>query len=136
MLLRRFKDEAWVEQTLARLGAAGLADDRKFALDYASFLVRCYGYGRVRVLRELQRKGVAAGIVEPAVESVFAAEPEEKLLAQALEKKIRTLRLPLSRRKFYALAQSLMRLGFRSGDIMKAMRARPELKPEDGDDEF
>jgi regulatory protein len=128
-LLRRFKDESVVKQTLARLMEAGLADDSKFALDYASFLVRHYGYGRVRVLRELQRKGVAASKIDAAIESVFSAQPEADLLAKALERKIRTLKLPLTQRKFYALAQSLMRLGFRPDDIMKAMRARAELRP-------
>ena len=51
------------------------------------------------------------------------------MLEQTLDKKIRTLRLPLTRPKLAALCQSLLRRGFRGDDIMKAVRGRPELKP-------
>jgi len=58
---------------------------------------------------------------------VETSEPE--LLEQTLEKKLRTLRLPLTRPRFHSLCQSLLRRGFNSGDIIKAVRARPELQP-------
>jgi SOS response regulatory protein OraA/RecX len=58
------------------------------------------------------------------------------LLERTLEKKLRTLRLPLTRAKLAALCQSLLRRGFRSEDIMKVVRARPELRPTSDDVEL
>ena len=51
------------------------------------------------------------------------------MLERALAKKIKTLRRPVTPARIYSLCQSLMRQGFRSDDIMKAVRSRPELKP-------
>jgi len=51
------------------------------------------------------------------------------LLEQALDKKLRTIRLPLTAPRFHALCQSLLRRGFNAGDIIKAVRARTELAP-------
>ena len=37
--------------------------------------------------------------------------------------------MPLTRARFHSLCQSLLRLGFNADDIIKAVRARPELEP-------
>jgi len=63
------------------------------------------------------------------LDRAFEELSEQLVLEQALSKKLRRLRLPLTRSKLYALCQSLVRLGFRSDDIMKVVRARPELRP-------
>jgi regulatory protein len=135
-LRRRFRDEAGVELALARLQVRELVDDRKFAVDYAGFLVRHRGFGRERIRRELERKGVKPQAIAPALESAFASASEEDLLTQALDKKLRALQFPLTRRKYYSLIRSLTRLGFRSDAIMRVLRARPELAPVGGDDEL
>lgn len=128
-LARKFPDGAQVETAVARLREAGYLDDRKFARQYASFLVRHRAFGRERVRAELKSRLVDYRVIDEALDLAFEETSEQTLLEQALNKKLRTLRLPLTQRKFYALAQSLARLGFRSDAIMKAMRARPELKP-------
>jgi SOS response regulatory protein OraA/RecX len=51
------------------------------------------------------------------------------LLERTLQKKVRSLRLPLTPAKLASLCQSLLRRGFRSEDIIKAVRAKPELRP-------
>ena len=58
----------------------------------------------------------------------FEEVDERELLEQALSKKLRALRRPVTPARIYSLCQSLMRQGFRSDDIMKAVRSRPELK--------
>ena len=104
-------------------------DDRKFAEQYASSLARNRAFGPHRLRRELKAKLVNYQEIEPAVERVYRETPAQTLLEQALDKKLRTLRLPLTRPKFHSLCQSLMRRGFSAGDIIKAVRARRGLDP-------
>jgi len=128
-LRRKFGDIASVAKAIARLRELHLLDDRKFAEQYASSLARHRGFGRRRIERELKAKLVDYRTIEPALTQTFEENPEGELLGRALDKKARTLRLPLTPAKLHSLCQSLLRLGFRSGDIMKAVRARPELRP-------
>lgn len=128
-LIKRFPNEVEVDAAVARLREAGYLDDRKFARQFASFLVRNRAFGRERVRLELKSRLVDYRFIDEALDLAFEETSEQTLLEQALNKKLRTLRLPLTQRKFYSLAQSMVRLGFRSDAIMKAMRARPELKP-------
>jgi len=134
-LERKFGRCDAVDEAIARLRTLGYLDDRKFALQHASLLTRSRGFGRERVRRELRAKFVEDAAIDAALDAVFEETGERALLERALEKKLRTLRLPLTRPKFYALCKSLMRLGFRTDDIMKAVRSRPELKPAEESEE-
>ncbi|HZO99355.1 MAG TPA: RecX family transcriptional regulator [Terriglobia bacterium] len=129
-LVRKFKDdEEGVQQAVARLRELGYLDDRKFAAHHAASLAQNRGLGRLRIRRQLKAKLVDYKAIEPALQEAFSQTNEQEILEQVLEKKIRTLRLPITQSKLHSLCQSLMRRGFRAGDIMKAVRARPELKP-------
>ena len=128
-LERKFGDKPPVSEAVARLRQLGYLDDKKFAAQYASSLVRNRGLGRHRIRRELKAKLVDYKCIEPALNQAFEETDERQLLERSLERKLRSLRLPLTPGKLYSLCQSLMRLGFRSDDIMKAVRSRPELKP-------
>ncbi|MGH9406506.1 MAG: regulatory protein RecX [Terriglobia bacterium] len=135
-LSRKFPAESQVEAAISKLRQLGYLDDRQFARQYASFLVRTRSFGRERVRLELKARLVDYRFIDEALDHAFEERPENDLLERALDKKLRGLHPPLTQRKFYALAQSLARLGFRSDAIMKAMRARPELKPVSHDTEF
>jgi regulatory protein len=128
-LERKFGVVKAVAAAIARLRELGFLDDEKFAQHYASSLARNRSFGRRRVERELKAKLVDYRYIEHALDHAFEETNERVALEQALAKKLRRLRLPLNRSKLYALCQSMMRLGFRSDDIMKAVRARPELRP-------
>jgi len=118
-----------VSAAIARLRELGYLDDRKFAEQYAYSLVHNRTFGPHRLRRELKAKLVNYQEIESAVQRVYQENPAQALLDQALAKKLRTLRLPLTRARFHSLCQSLLRLGFNAGDIIKAVRARPELDP-------
>ena len=128
-LERKFGAGDPVRQTLARLREIGYLDDKKFAAVYASSLARNRAFGRHRVRRELRSKLVDYNVIEPAVSGAFEEIDERELLEQILSKKIKSLRLPATPAKINSLCQSLMRRGFRADDIMKAVRARAELRP-------
>jgi regulatory protein len=128
-LERKFADSKQVRKAITRLRELHYLDDQKFAQHYASSLARNRAYGRLRIRRELKAKLVDYRQIEPALAQTFEETSEHDLLERALEKKLRTMRLPLTRAKLAALCQSLLRRGFRGEDIMKAVRARPELVP-------
>ncbi len=128
-LQKKYPDSSQVPKAIARLRELHYLDDKKFAEHYASSLARNRAYGRYRIRRELKAKLVDYRQIEPALQQAFGETSEPELLQQTLEKKLRTLRLPLTRPRFHSLCQSLLRRGFNSGDIIKAVRARPELQP-------
>lgn len=128
-LQRRFGATEEVRRAVTRLRELGYLDDRKFAEHYASSLLQNRSFGRLRIRRELKAKLVDYRHIEPALQQAFEGADERELLARTLEKKVRTLRLPLTASRLAALCHSLMRRGFRPDDIMKAVRSRPELRP-------
>jgi regulatory protein len=127
-LEKKYPDSSQIPKAIARLRELHYLDDKKFAEHYASSLARNRAYGRYRIRRELKAKLVDYRQIEPALAQAFEETSERDLLEHTLAKKIRTLRLPLTRAKLASLCQSLLRRGFRSDDIIKAVRARPELK--------
>jgi regulatory protein len=128
-LERKFPNSAEVPNVLARLRQLGYLDDAKFAEAYASSLARVRNYGRHRVRRELKSKLVDYRVIDHAVENAFTSVDERELLERTVDKKIRTLRKPMTRSKLASLCQSLVRRGFRADDIMRVIRSRPELTP-------
>lgn len=127
-LERKFGETADVEAVIARLRELKYLDDNKFARHYASFLVRERGFGRERIRRELKSRLVDYNVIDSAVDAALEEVNERGLLERALEKKLRTLRQPITAARLHSLYQSLIRLGFRADDIMKAVRNHPQLK--------
>ncbi len=128
-LERKFPSHPDVSSAVARLRELGYLDDKKFAEHYAYSLASNRAFGPHRIRRELKAKLVDYRTIEPALRRVFEETDERELLERALKKKLRTLRLPLTTSRLASLCQSLLRRGFSAGDIMKAVRARPELQP-------
>jgi len=128
-LERKFPDSEQVRAAIARLRELHHLDDKTFAEQYASSLARNRAFGRQRIRRELKAKLVDYRQIEPALSQAFEETSERDLLEQTLDKKLRTLRLPLTQSKLASLCQGLMRRGFRGGDVIKAVRRRPELRP-------
>ena len=128
-LEKKYPQNEQVAAAIARLREVGYLDDRKFAEQYAYSLAQNRAFGPHRLRRELKAKRVNYQEIEAAVERAYQETPAPEILERALAKKVRALRLPLTRAKFHSLCQSLMRLGFNAGDIIEAVRARRELTP-------
>lgn len=125
-----------VAQTVARLKELKFLDDRRVAEHYAAALVREKAVGRVRAERELKARRVDPRVVAPALDTAYQETSEFAVLERLLDRKMRSLRLPLTHPRLYALCASLRRRGFRSDDIMKVVRARPALAPVADDLDF
>src|SRR5208283_5396532 len=120
-LEKKCPQDTQISEAIARLRELGYLDDRKFAEQYAYSLAHNRAYGPHRLRRELKARRVNYQEIEPALDRVYQETPAQTLLESALDKKVRALRLPLTRARFHALCQGLMRLGFNAGDIIKAV---------------
>ena len=129
-LQRKFPAHTGIEDAIARLRGLGYLDDKKFAEQMASSLARNRAYGRHRIRRELKAKLVDYRHIAPAVEQAFEESDERELLNRTIDRKVRTMKMPLTPRKWQSLCQSLLRRGFSSGDIMNALHSRKELRPQ------
>ena len=138
MLGRRELSEAQVRQRLARRGhepdsidaaVARLREER--AIDdvrVAEAIVRTQssirGRGRLRVLREVERAGIAAAIARRAVDDVFGGLDPDALLEASLAKRLREREPIADDAQFRRLYRYLIGQGFEADRIIAALKAR------------
>lgn len=138
-LERKAEDVKVVRVVLDRLKERKMLDDARFARDFARLRASQRKQGRYRIARELRARGVPDRHIETALEEAFVETSEEDVLKKRLERKLRLLRGPLDQRKRLALYQSLLRSGFSSDLVSKAMRGAvgtaAELPEIDSDDD-
>ena len=127
VLERKFPGDERLSSVIRRLKEKHFLDDRRFAEHSASFLLRNRGFGPHRIRRELRAKHVPPDLISPVVDQVFEEVDERELVERALEKKLRSLRGPLSPRRVDSLCRSLVRQGFSTGVIIEAVRGLREL---------
>jgi regulatory protein len=128
-LEKKFPSNPANAEAIARLRQLGYLDDKKVAEQVAYTLAHNRAFGPHRIRRELKSKLVDYKHIEPAIDAAYEGNDPRQLLEQVIERKLRTLKLPVTRQKLASLCQTLMRRGFNSGDIIKAVRSRPELRP-------
>lgn len=139
-LALRAESAADVPDTMAKLREYGFADDRKFSENVASSRLANQGFGRFRVLRELQSKQVARSIAEAAVEKTFSGTDETALAQRFLARKYRgkDLRQLLKEPKHLAGAYRKLRIaGFSSSVSVSVLKqhANPGNIPEEPESE-
>jgi regulatory protein len=122
LLERRAEDETMVRAVLDRLKRDNRLDDKKFAREFARTRAAHRKQGRFRIARELRARGVPDRHIEAALDEAFAETNEDEMLAKRLERKLKFVRGPLNERKRASLYASLLRSGFSSDQIRKAMR--------------
>jgi regulatory protein len=114
-----------VHEALHRLEELGYLDDARLAESYARFRRDYEGLGRLRVLRDLERRGVARPVVEKTVGETFRESDEMDLVRAQIRKRLgsRAVELPLSDRKQLAsLFRALVRAGFSSARIVEGLQ--------------
>jgi regulatory protein len=121
-LLARQHSTDTVDAAMAHLLDTGALDDRKLALAHARTAVEIKGRGRLRVVRELQARGVDKEIAAEAVAEVFGEKDERSLVARALQKKLRGRPRPANAAEYARLYQYLMRQGFTPAVVVDTLR--------------
>jgi regulatory protein len=124
-LARRAKSRDDVAATLRKLHEYGLTDDRKFSEAFAVARLENQGFGRFRVLRDLQMRRVAPATAQNAVDRAFSGKDEKRLAQQFLDRKYRgkNLREFLTEEKNLAAAYRRLRAaGFGSSASLAVLR--------------
>lgn len=114
---------AIVETVLARLEEYGYLNDERFAFSYASLKVKQRPVGRRRLQRDLKLKKVDNSVAESVLELVYTETPEEQLIDQAIEKRIRLRGRPKTRIEAKKLFDHLLRQGFEFELVSDRVRA-------------
>ena len=111
-----------IEAAIEHLLETGALDDARVARAHAETSAKVKGRGRLRILRELQARGIAKESAATAVAEVLANTDERALVAKAIQKRLRGGRRPSDRAGLARLYQYLMRQGFTPGAVSAALR--------------
>jgi len=139
-LERRAEKPSLAREVLARLRQEKLIDDARYAREFARTRANSRHQGRYRIMRELRTRGVADGLIETALEEVFAETNEEDLLRKLIARRMRAARGPLDANKTASLYRTLLRAGFDAQLIRREVRLAlrgepllelPDLPPQD-----
>lgn len=120
-LLDREHPPSEVDAAIERLLEDKSLDDARVARAFARTAVNVKGRGRLRVLRELQQKGIAKEVAAEAVADVFGDVDERALVSRAVQKKLRGGRVSTPA-DFARLYQHLMRQGFSPSVVSAELR--------------
>jgi regulatory protein len=121
-LAEKAESESLVGPVLAKLREKKYLDDTRYAKEFARTRSAQRTQGRYRIVRELRGRGVSDANIEAACEEAFAENSEANLVKKRLARKLRLIRGPLDQRKRASIYGSLLRSGFSSDLIRKAMR--------------
>jgi SOS response regulatory protein OraA/RecX len=121
-LLAREHPEAEIDAAIAHLLETGGLDDRRLASAHARTSAETKGRGRLRVVRELQARGVDKDVAAEAAAEVFGEKDERSLVAKALQKKLRGRPKPSDTAAFARLYHYLMRQGFSPAVVSDVLR--------------
>jgi regulatory protein len=124
-LFQRADSPASVAAVMQKLKEYGYTDDQKFSESFASARLQNQGFGRFRVLRDLQSKRVSSGVAEQAVAKVFEGADEKDLIDAYLARKYRSVILHdfLQEDKNVASAYRRLRTaGFSSSASLAALK--------------
>src|SRR5262249_45988316 len=124
-LLRKGYPEASVAEAIERLTARGLIDDARAAGARARHGVVVHRRGRVRVLREVKALGVSDETARSAVAAAFDDVDEDRMLADTLPGGLGGAPLPAAPRARLRLYGWLLRQGFDSRRIQRALKTSP-----------
>ena len=117
-------EEEVIEDTVARMVDLGYLDDGAFALAYARARAAARGYGPVRILAELRRKGIPEGTAREAVQALEAErDPFEDAMTAGRKAWKRIASEPDARKRRNRLYGHLARRGYDPETISRAIDA-------------
>jgi regulatory protein len=135
LLEKEWTDEAAADYAVAKLSEYGYLDDEQFALSYAQSRVRQRPVGRQRLARDLKNKKLDRETAEQALEKVFEETPEDALIDQAIERRVRLRGRPSTRQESKSLFDHLIRRGFRADLVIDKVRALSAASVDEEDEE-
>ncbi len=132
-LRRRAARLGEVEEVLARLKDHGYLNDQRFAENFAAARLANDRLGRTRVIQDLRQRRVAPALAERTVRKVYEEVNEEALIDEWIRRKYRLSPregLFQNDKDLAAAYRRLLRAGFRTGEIVRALKkfaSNPDL---------
>lgn len=117
-LLKNFLPE-FAAEAVAKLQEIGMLNDERFAKMYADELFEKKGFGKSRILYELNAKGIDREISEIIVEELFSEEDNIQRIVDIIRKKYYNVENDEKQRR--RASAYLMRAGFSGSEIRQAM---------------
>lgn len=124
-LRRKANDPDQVPAVMARLKEYGYLNDKQMADAFASSRRDNRGFGKMRVLRDLQQRRVAPGLAREAVDQAFAGTDEVVMIEEFLARKYRATNLPQllgDEKKLASVYRRLRTAGFSSGASIRVLK--------------
>ena len=124
-LRRRAEQPSDIDGVITRLKENGYLDDRRFAEGFAAARLSNDRLGRGRVIQDLRQRRVAPAVAEKTVRDVYEDVDEQALIDEWIRKKYRLAPregLFQDEKDLAAAYRRLVRAGFRTGDIVRALK--------------
>jgi regulatory protein len=112
-----------VEQTLGRLRAKGLLDDRRFSAVFSRDRMAYRGLGQHRVRMLLRQRGVPRGAADEGLREALAEVPEAAVLDSVARRYMRSHPRDDQATRLQKLSLLLLRRGFPAGLIRERLGA-------------
>ncbi len=121
-LARRGHQDADILTAVARLKSERAIDDARVAEAIARAQISMKGRGRLRVLREIERAGIALHTARRTVDEAFSSIDDSALIAAAARKRLRGRGSVATDRDLGKLYRYLVRQGFEPDRVMAHLR--------------
>jgi regulatory protein len=116
--------DAIAERIRQKLNDLDLINDAEFARMFAESRVRSKGFGFIRIKQDLMQKGIPADMAEEALRLTYPEEDQMVQLEKQVELAGRKYRKETDeRQRKQKMTQFLMRRGFNSDQIRKALKS-------------
>ena len=112
-----------IDRTLEQLAAEGLQSDERAAAAYVRTASGVRGRGRLRIVRELEARGVDRAIVQRLTAQIGAQDEAAAIAALLVRKRWPASPTLADRRRMF---QHLLRRGFSADAIARALRHRED----------
>jgi regulatory protein len=112
-----------IDEAIVRLREERAIDDRRVAEAIVRTETGVRKRGRVRVRLQLERAGIAPETAKAAIDGVFDAIDDDRLLESSLRKRLRGREAIADDREFARLFRYLIGQGCESDRVMKALKA-------------
>jgi regulatory protein len=112
--------ETLLELVIRRLKDQGYLNDAKYAAAYSSYRRDNEKFGRRRVVRDLQGKGVHGDLIDKAVDFAYQQVNEEKQARDYLARK--RLPKPRDQKQAARIFRQLMRAGFAARTVFAILK--------------
>jgi regulatory protein len=133
-LERRSNNKLLVQLVMARLKENGQVDDAKYAKQFARQRTVGRKQGKFRISRDLRARGVPDRHIDAALKESAEQNDEAAMVRQRIERKLRSFRGEIDKKKMASVYSSLLRAGFSAEIIRRELKSLtredlPEIEP-------